>query len=102
MRKPNQLTRLLAVLTVSVMSSSAFAEASNCHSYWPKVPYNCVMVKVADYPTERADFSAFETGPGNSVDGSRKSAANHAQYSLRSVSRATARKLQAQREEASD
>lgn len=92
MKKPIQIASLLVTLVTAVISSNAFAGVDNCKTYWPKVPYNCVMVRVESHPVERADFSAFETGTVK-VSGSMGS---NAQYKLRSVPRDTARKLRSQ------
>ena len=92
MKKPTQIASLLVTLVTAVISSTAFAGVDNCKTYWPKVPYNCVVVKVENHPSERADFSAFETGAVK-VSGSTGS---NTQYKLRSVPRDTARKLRSQ------
>ena len=92
MKKTAQIASLLVTLVMAVNSSTAFA-GDNCHSYWPKVPYNCKVVRVKKNPSERADFSAFETGTGT---GTGKVSDSNTQYTLRSVSRKTARKLRSQ------
>ena len=91
MKNPTQIASLLVILVTAIVSSNAFAKAAdNCHSLYPKVPYSCklVVVKVKDYPSERADFSAFETGTVK-ASGSKH---NKPRYILKSVSRDTARK----------
>lgn len=92
MKNPTQIASLLVTLVTSLISSTAFAGADNCNTYWPKVPYSCVLVKVTNYPAERADFSAFETGTVKAST----SKDNNAHYTLRSVSRDTARELRSQ------
>lgn len=92
MKKTTQITSFLFLLVSTLTSTTVLAEANNCNSLWPKVPYNCVLVKVKDIPSERADFSAFETGSAKAFGG-------NSQYKLRSVSRDTARKLRAQKTE---
>lgn len=71
------------------MSTSVLAGTDNCSAYFPKVPYNCVLVKSNNPQLERADFSAFETGTAKASTGT-------AHNKLRSVSRNTARKLRSQ------
>ena len=92
MKKTTQVACLLVTFGAAMISSSANAGVDNCKSYWPKVPYNCVMVKVRHLPPERADFSAFETG---AVKASSDTASNR-QLRYRSMPRDEARKLQAQ------
>ncbi|MGR9074026.1 MAG: hypothetical protein ACU833_13265 [Gammaproteobacteria bacterium] len=92
MKKPTQIASLLFILVTAVISSTAFAGVDNCMSYWPKVPYNCVLVKVENHPSERADFSAFETGVVKVSGGT----GSNKQYRLRSVPRDVARKLRSQ------
>jgi len=89
MKKFTQLTASTFALITSVMSTSVFAGADNCNSFFPKVPYNCEVVKVKILPLERADFSAFETGTP-------RASASNVQYKLRSVSRYNAKKLRAE------
>ena len=91
MKKPTQIASLLVALITALFSTSIFADASNCNAFYPKVPYNCELVRIKSLPLERADFSAFETGATAA-----KASAGHVQYRLRSVSRDTARKLRAQ------
>ena len=93
--KKRTLIRILSTsLATAVITSSAIVKADNCRSYWPKLPYNCVAVKVPSQPSERADFSAFETG--NAKTGTIQAADSDVHYRLKSVSRATARKLRSQ------
>ncbi|MGY6274640.1 hypothetical protein [Methylomonas sp. MgM2] len=89
MKKPTPIASWLAALVIALISTNVLAGADNCTAFYPKVPYNCVLLKVKDLPSERADFSAFETG-------ATKASGHHMQYKLRSVSRNTARKLRAQ------
>lgn len=89
MKKPTQIASLLVALATVLISTTVFAGADNCNSLYPKVPYNCVLLKVKSLPLERADFSAFETGTTNASSG-------NVQRRLRSVSRDTARKLRSQ------
>lgn len=95
MKKSTQIASLVIALGTAAISSSAFAGVNNCRSYYPKVPYNCVVMKVQETPSERAEFSAFETG---SVKATSKTGGNE-QYRLRSVPRDVARKLRAQSSE---
>ncbi|MGR9046671.1 MAG: hypothetical protein ACU83N_15385 [Gammaproteobacteria bacterium] len=95
MKKPARIASLLITLGTTVISSTAFAEVDNCRSYFPKVPYNCVLTKVQNIPSERADFSAFETGAVK-ASGSTGSTTN---YKLQSVPRDIARKLRSQNSE---
>ena len=87
MKKTTQIAVLSGALITALTSTSVFAGASNCNSFYPKVPYNCVLVKAKNLPSERADFSAFETGTVAKASG------HNIHTKLRSVSRATARKL---------
>ena len=89
MKKSTQIASLLVTLVTALISTSVFADADNCNSLYPKVPYNCVLVRAKSLPLERADFSAFETGTTKISD-------SNVRYKLRSVSRNTARKLRSQ------
>lgn len=96
MKNPTLIASLLIFLLTTIVSSNAFARANNCHTLWPKVPYSCKLVaKAKAYPSERADFSAFETG---TVQAS-VSKHDHPRYTLQSVSRDSARKLASQKSE---
>lgn len=90
MKKLIQIATSLVALLAIFGSTSVSAEVDNCSSFYPKVPYNCDLVRVEVLPAERADFSAFETG-------SPKASASKAQYRLRSVPRDVAREIRAQR-----
>ncbi|TCV83176.1 MULTISPECIES: hypothetical protein [Methylomonas] len=91
MKKPTQIASLLFALITALISTSVFADTDNCSSFFPKVPYSCVLVRVQSLPSERAEFSAFETGTSTS-----KASVGNVKYTLRSVSRDTARKLRSQ------
>lgn len=79
---------IVALLTV-LSSNAVLAEVDNCGSFFPKVPYNCELVRIDSAPAERADFSAFEIRPA-------KTANRKDQPMLRSVTRDMAKKLRAQ------
>lgn len=91
MKKPTQIAGLLLALMAALISKSVVADTDNCSAYYPKVPYSCVLVRIKNVPLERADFSAFEVG----IKGSKTSGSKN-QYTLRSVSLETARKLRTQ------
>ncbi|MCQ8181846.1 hypothetical protein NP603_12065 [Methylomonas sp. SURF-1] len=93
MKKMTRIAGLSAAVFMASISANVFAEADNCAAFYPKVPYNCELIRVKVLPAERADFSAFETGAV-------KASAGGAQYRLRSVTRDTARALRAQHAEA--
>lgn len=95
MKKITQITSLVIALGVAATSTSAFAGVNNCRNYYPKVPYNCVMTKAQSIPSERAEFSAFETGEVNTATNTGTSTKSR----LRSVPRGVARKLRAQNNE---
>lgn len=92
MKKTTQVASLCIAFGATVLSSTAFADVNNCRSYYPKAPYNCVVTKAKNLPSERAEFSAFETGAVKVSD----SAAGNTQHRLRSVPRNVARKLRSQ------
>ena len=94
MKKSTQITSLLVALITASISTTIFADADNCNSFYPKVPYSCELVRVKSLPLERADFSAFETGTNTT-----KASGSDVQYTLRSVSRDTAKKLRSQKTE---
>lgn len=92
MKNTTPIASLLVMLVMAGNSSTAVAGNNNCQSYWPKVPYNCVVMRVETAPVEKADFSAFETGAS-------KSSVNRyskTRYKLRSVPRDVARRLRSQ------
>lgn len=95
MKKLTQITSLVIALGVAGISSSAYAGVNNCKNYYPKVPYNCSMTKIQSMPSERAEFSAFETGEVKATT----SAGTITKSKLRSVPRNVARKLRAQNNE---
>lgn len=95
MKKSTQIASLLFSLGAAIASSTAYAEVNNCRSYFPKVPYNCVVMKVQSPTSERADFSAFETGAVNASGNT----GSNTHYKLRSVPRDVAKKLRSQNSE---
>jgi len=89
MKKITQIVCLFAALVTTSIATNAFADTDNCNSFWPKLPYNCVLNRGKALPSERADFSAFETGiTKTSVDRTR--------YAHRSISRYAAKQLRQQ------
>ncbi len=90
MKKTTQVASLCLAVGAAVISSAAFADVNNCRSFYPKAPYNCVVTKAKSLPSERAEFSAFETGAAVASD---SAAGNASSNRLRSVPRAVARKL---------
>lgn len=94
MKKTIQITSLLAAVATASISTGAFAETDNCNSFWPKLPYNCVLHRGKALPAERADFSAFETGT------TKTSSIDKAHYTHRSISRYAAKQLRQQSTEA--
>ncbi len=88
MKKTTQIASLCITLGTVMISSNVFAGVNNCRSYYPKAPYNCVVTKAKDLPSERADFSAFEASEVKVSAGTT--------HRLRSVPRDVARKLRSQ------
>ena len=89
MKKITQAISYSMVLATASFSTAVFA-VDNCNSFYPKLPYNCVALKVNHQPLERADFSAFETGISQAEN-------SRIRYK-RAVKRETARELQIQSE----
>jgi len=92
MKKKIQITSQLITLGAVAVSSAAFAGVNNCRSYFPKVPYNCVVIKTQKIPSESADLSASKSGAEKAAS----STGSHAQSKRRSVPRDVARKLRSQ------
>lgn len=91
-KKTTQVASLCITLGTAALSSTVFADVNNCRSYYPKVPYNCVVTKAKNIPSERAEFSALETGVVKASDNADGNTLNR----LRSVPRDVARELRSQ------
>lgn len=89
MKMSTPIASPLVALLIALTSTSVVADVDNCSSLFPKVPYNCELVRIEPVPLERADFSAFEIG-------SVKVATRKVQPILRSVTRDMARTLRSQ------